>query len=101
PLLLVCTNGKHDACCANEGRPVIRSLVAAVVPDVWETLRVGVDRFAANVVALPWGVYLGRVKPEEAPAVAEDLRAGLVDLDHYRGRSCHSSVVQAADLAVR
>ena len=33
--------------------------------------------------------------------MAEDLRAGLVDLDHYRGRSCHSSVVQAADLAVR
>jgi hypothetical protein len=101
PLLLVCTHGKHDACCANEGRPVVRSLQAAGVPDVWETSHVGGDRFAANLVALPWGVYLGRVRPDDAPQVAEDLRAGLVTLEHYRGRSCHSSVVQAADLAAR
>jgi hypothetical protein len=101
PLLLVCTHGRHDACCANEGRPVIRSLVAAGVPDVWETSHVGGHRFAATLVALPWGVYLGRLRAEVALDVATDLRSGLLPLGHYRGRSCHSSTVQAADVAVR
>jgi hypothetical protein len=101
PLLLVCTHGRHDACCANEGRPVVRALADAGVPDVWESSHVGGDRFAANLVALPSGVYLGRVPAERAPQVARDLAAGLVDLATYRGRSCHPLLVQAADTAVR
>ena len=101
PLLLVCTHGRHDQCCANLGRPVARALAAAGVPDVWEASHVGGDRFAANVVALPWGVYLGRVPPERAPAVVAELAAGRIDLDLYRGRSCFSTLVQAAEIAAR
>jgi hypothetical protein len=101
PLLLVCTHGRHDACCANEGRPVVRALVAAGITDVWESSHVGGDRFAANVVALPWGVYLGRVPADRAVEVVTDLRAGLLHLPSYRGRSCHPPLVQAADVAAR
>ena len=101
PLFLVCTNGRHDRCCADLGRPLVRALVGAGVEDVWECSHIGGDRFAANVVCLPEGVYLGRVGPDEGPAVAADYAAGLLSLDHYRGRSCYPALVQAAELYVR
>jgi hypothetical protein len=101
PLVLVCTNGRHDPCCADNGRPVVRALAAAGVSDVWESSHVGGDRFAANVVALPSGIYLGRVPADRAAAIVADLAAGVIDLDHYRGRSCYPAMVQAAELAAR
>ncbi len=100
-LHLVCVNGRHDPCCADLGRPVVRALVAAGVAEVWECSHIGGDRFAANVVSLPEGIYYGRVEPEEAPALIADHRAGLVDLVRYRGRSCYPPVVQAAEAFVR
>jgi hypothetical protein len=101
PIVLVCTNGRHDACCADLGRPVVRALAAARVANVWECSHIGGDRFAANVVALPWGVYLGRVPPDRAITTIGNLAAGVIDLDLYRGRSCYPTLVQAAEIAVR
>jgi hypothetical protein len=100
-LALVCTNGRHDPCCADLGRPVVRELVAAGTADVWEASHVGGDRFAANIVCLPDGVYYGRVDPDRAPGLVADHRAGKLDLDCYRGRSCHAPVVQAAEWFAR
>ncbi|HEX4866959.1 MAG TPA: sucrase ferredoxin [Acidimicrobiales bacterium] len=100
PLHLVCTNGRHDPCCADLGRPVVRALREDGV-DVWESSHVGGDRFAANVVCLPTGVYFGRVPPEAAPQIVRDHDAGLLALEHYRGRSCHPPLVQAAEVFAR
>ncbi len=100
-LCLVCTNGRHDPCCADLGRPVVRALVAAGTGDVWEASHVGGDRFAANIVCLPDGVYYGRVDPDRAPGLVAGHRAGVIDLDCYRGRSCHPPVVQAAEWFAR
>lgn len=100
-LHLVCTNGKHDPCCADFGRPVVRALATAGAPDVWEVSHVGGDRFAANIVCLPEGIYYGRVEPGTAADLLAGHRAGRVDLAHYRGRSCLPPVVQAADLFAR
>jgi hypothetical protein len=100
-LNLVCTNGRHDPCCADFGRPVVRALTAAGSPDVWESSHVGGDRFAANLVCLPDGVYYGRVEADEAARLVADHRAGVLDLARYRGRSCHPPLVQAADLFAR
>jgi hypothetical protein len=100
-LYLVCTNGRHDQCCADLGRPVIRALDAAGATDVWESSHVGGDRFAANVVCLPTGVYYGRVPPDRAARILDDLAAGVIDLDCYRGRSCYPPLVQAAEAFVR
>jgi hypothetical protein len=96
-LHLVCTNGRHDPCCADFGRPVMRALADAAAPDVWECSHVGGDRFAANVVCLPEGIYYGRVEPELAAGLVADYRERLLDLDHYRGRSCYGPLVQAAE----
>jgi hypothetical protein len=98
---LVCTNGRHDPCCADLGRPVVRALADAGVPEVWESSHVGGDRFAANVVSLPSGVYYGRVEPAEAAGLLEDLGAGLLHLERYRGRSCFPPMVQAAEYHTR
>ena len=98
---LVCTNGRHDPCCADQGRPVVRTLDDAEVPDVWESTHIGGDRFAANVVTLPDGVYHGRVEPDDAVRLIGDVADGRVTIDHYRGRSCFSPLAQAAEFFAR
>ena len=99
-LHLVCTNGKHDPCCADLGRPVVRALRDSDV-DVWECSHIGGDRFAANIVCLPTGVYFGRVPPEEAERILRQHGEGILDLDCYRGRSCYPPLMQAAEIFAR
>jgi len=98
---LVCTNGRHDPCCADEGRPVVRALAEEGVDEVWESSHVGGDRFAANVVFLPTGVYYGRVPPERAGALIRDHDDGVLDLDHYRGRCSLPPSAQAGEVFLR
>lgn len=98
---LVCTNGRHDPCCADRGRPVVRALRDAGTDEVWESSHIGGDRFAANIVILPAGTYYGRVPPERAAALLADHAAGDLDLDHYRGRCCDPPLLQAAEIFLR
>ena len=101
PLYLVCTNGRHDACCAEFGRPVARTLDAVLDDRIWECSHFGGDRFAGNLVCLPDGIYYGRVTPESAPALVEEHEQGRLSLDHYRGRSSQPFVAQAAEHLAR
>ena len=74
-IILVCTNGRHDQCCANRGRPVIRALRDTRWADqVWECSHIGGDRFAANVVVLPDSIYFGRVEPDSVVSLLEASR---------------------------
>ena len=74
-LILVCTNGRHDQCCANLGRPLVRALRDSPWADrVWECSHIGGDRFAANVVVLPDSLYFGRVEPDVSPGAAGRAR---------------------------
>lgn len=98
-LFLVCTNGRHDQCCATFGRPLAHVLRRD--PAVWESSHIGGDRFAGTMVALPRGVYYGRVPPDRAAEVVAATRAERVVLDLYRGRSTLSFVEQAAEDFVR
>lgn len=98
---LVCTNGRHDPCCADQARPVVRALDDADTTEVWESTHIGGDRFAANVVSLPHGVYYGRVGADEAVQVIDDLEAGMITIERYRGRSCFSPLAQAAEIFAR
>jgi len=97
PLYLVCTHGRHDPCCAIRGRPVAEVLSTAQPEQAWECSHVGGDRFAANVVVLPYGIYYGHVEPSETEAVAEATKAGRILLSHYRGRAGSTPIEQAAD----
>lgn len=101
PLYLVCTNGKHDPCCAEHGLPVARTLAALLGERVWECSHVGGDRFAANVVCLPDGVFYGQLDPVAARTAVAAHEAGRVLLDHLRGRSPLSFAAQAAEVLVR
>ena len=96
PILLVCTHGRRDACCAQRGWPVAAALTEAYPDRVWQCSHVGGDRFAANVVILPQGLYYGRLTPEKAIRVVERHLDGLVTRDALRGRSCFVPAVQAA-----
>ena len=102
PLLLVCTHGVRDRCCAKYGQELCRALGGSA-PDgwVWQASHVGGDRFAGNLVALPEGLYFGRVGRAEAPRVLEAYLDGRIDLACYRGRSSDPFAVQAAEAAVR
>lgn len=101
-LLLVCTHGRRDPCCARLGIPLHEALAPHVPADaLWQSSHQGGHRFAGNVLAVPSGVQLGRVLPSHAPAVAAELLAGRIPLDHYRGRTLHPPALQAAEVAVR
>jgi hypothetical protein len=101
PFFGVCTHGRHDACCAELGRPTVAALTASHPEETWEVSHIGGDRFAANVLVLPEGLYYGRVTPEDAPALAERHRSGHLDLDLLRGRSGLPFAVQVAEVAAR
>lgn len=101
PLLLVCTHGKRDACCARYGRPAAAALALSHPDATWECTHVGGDRFAANLVCLPHGLYFGRVGENDVSAVAASYAAGHVDLDCYRGRAGQPAATQAAEWYAR
>jgi (2Fe-2S) ferredoxin len=101
PLLLVCTHGKHDRCCAVRGRPVFDVLAFHFPERTWECSHIGGDRFAPNVLVLPDGLYLGRVDPSVAVPVVAALMSGVVPVAHLRGRSSRPQPVQAAELFAR
>lgn len=101
PVFLVCTHGRHDACCSMRGNEVSRVACAIEGTDVWECSHIGGDRFAANVVCFPHGVYYGRVGVADAARLMDRYARGMLSLDHFRGRSCHPFAVQAAEFFVR
>lgn len=101
PLFLVCTNGHRDVCCARNGSPVYLELLKTAGGTVWQSTHMGGHRFAANLLCLPHGIQYGRLAAGQAEAVVESYRAGMLDLDHYRGRTCYPGPVQAAEYYLR
>jgi hypothetical protein len=101
PLVVVCTHGRRDPCCAERGRPLARATSVAFPDATWESTHVGGDRFAGNLVVFPHGLYFGRVEPGRGPEVVRAYTEGTIVLDLFRGRSSHPTYVQAAEIAVR
>jgi hypothetical protein len=101
PFYLVCTNGKHDACCAELGRPVVDALAARYADRVWECSHVGGDRFAGNLVCFPEGTFYGHLDAGVATTVVAAHEEGRLDLERWRGRSCLPFPSQSAELFAR
>jgi hypothetical protein len=101
PLFLVCTHGKHDACCAKFGMPVYHEFERLAGDQTWQSSHVGGDKFAANVICFPYGIYYGRVAVSEVSEIIAACNASQLYLKRFRGRSCYPSIVQAADCLLR
>jgi len=96
PIYLVCTHGRHDACCAVRGRPAAAALSAAFPDRTWECSHVGGDRFAANLVFLPHSLFYGHVPADEAVELAHAYDKGLLVPEFLRGSGALNPPVQAA-----
>jgi hypothetical protein len=101
PILLVCTNGKRDACCALRGRALMTALAAEHAERSWECTHLGGHRFAGNLVCLPDGIVYGRVGPADGPRLADAYLDGHLDPAHLRGRSAWPAPAQVAEQVLR
>jgi hypothetical protein len=101
PILLVCTNGRRDACCALRGRALTVALADEHAERVWECTHLGGHRLSANLVCLPHGIVYGRVSPEDGPRLASEYFAGRLDPEHLRGRSPWPLPAQVAEVELR
>lgn len=101
PLLLVCTNGRRDVCCALTGRPLAAALSALHPGSVWESSHLGGHRFAPTVLLLPTGYSYGRMDVAACNHVLAEAEVGRVVTDNCRGRSVWTKQGQTAELALR
>jgi hypothetical protein len=101
PLYLICTNGKHDMCCAKFGMPIHKEAARLAGEQVWHCSHCGGDQFAANLLCFPHGIYYSRVTVPEVATIIEADRQEQLYLEKCRGRSCYPPIVQAAEHYLR
>lgn len=101
-LVLTCTNGKRDRCCAKYGRELHAALREADAEAAWQTTHLGGHRFAPTCLVLPHGLQYGWLDPEEAGRFWEAVAGGrLFDLDRYRGHVAFPRPAQTAAIQAR
>ena len=101
-LYTVCTNGRHDPCCAAYGAPVYQALADHAGPErVWQTTHIGGHRMAATLIAFPQGIVYGHLDPNDVESLVMNHRAGYILTHKYRGRGCYAGqqLDEAAHLA--
>lgn len=101
PLYLVCTHGKRDKCCAKFGFPIYKSVRGGRDGLVWQSSHVGGDRFAANLLCFPHGLFYAHVTDESAHEVVSRYERQQIVLEKFRGRACYPYPVQSADYFIR
>jgi hypothetical protein len=106
PLYLVCTHGKRDKCCAKFGYALYKSLREGAAEGsgdrhVWQSSHIGGDRFAANLVCFPHGLFYAHVTEDGGRRIVEEYERRRLSLEGYRGRACYSYPVQAAEFFIR
>jgi hypothetical protein len=99
-LVLVCTNGRRDACCAEFGRPVATAMAAELPEETWETTHLGGHRFAVAALTLPDGMSYGRIDAASGLAIAHAAARGEVVPALLRGRTAYPPARQAAEVAL-
>lgn len=106
PVLLVCTNGRRDVCCAVRGRPVALDAASLAPGRIWEASHTGGHRFAPTGVLLPHGQTFARLDAALCHAVvtaAADDRVPVAATGplHDRGRSALEPGAQTAESHIR
>jgi hypothetical protein len=105
-LLIVCTNGRRDWCCARFGTDTYLELIRAsqavsAQPTIWQSSHLGGHRFAPNIACLPAGLFYGRVEKDELSLLVENCCKGQIYPAKARGRSCYPAPIQAAEIYLR
>jgi len=103
--LFVCTDGKHDRCCARVGRPLFKRLLqvraeSGLRVEISEVSHIGGHRFAANCLALPQGYLYGRVElddAEELLRLTANGQSGHCLSHRWRGRLGTSELQQVVE----
>ncbi len=101
PFFLVCTHGRRDKCCAKFGFALYKSLKEVAGDCLWQSSHVGGDRFAANLVSFPHGLFHAHVTKELGIWIFNSYVNGHLSLSGFRGRACYGRAVQAAELFIR
>jgi Sucrase/ferredoxin-like len=99
PVIAVCTQGRHDECCAVRGRPVALRLAERYPDETWECSHIGGDRFAATMMLFPHALNYGRMDDLDPVDAVEQYRLGRIAPAGFRGRSTFPRIVQAAQSA--
>ncbi len=107
PLVLVCTHGIRDRCCAMFGGQLVRALHGAARAsevEVREATHLGGDRFAPTVLVLPSGRMYGHLEPSDADALVDAALGAPALASRFRGSLFRPPVEQlveglATDLA--
>jgi hypothetical protein len=102
PLVLVCSDGRHDRCCAAHGRAFAEALRAEAARraspiEVAESSHLGGHRFAATCVVLPAGRMYGRLAPADSAPLLDSIAADRTWAARYRGRLGEPEPLQVAD----
>lgn len=103
-LVLCCTHGKKDKCCAKYGYQTYKALAQTAVEhslpfDVWESSHLGGCRLAASVIVLPNVRKYGRITPAQTLPFLQAEAAGQRYLPGYRGDSRLTPAQQCSQLA--
>ena len=105
PVLLVCTNGKRDRCCAIESRPLAAAAAREVgAARVWESSHLNGHRFAPTGIVLPTGQMFGWMTESLAVDALNEAASGRLLLPgerHERGRVGLPGGLQAVDVTLR
>lgn len=103
-LLLCCTHGKKDKCCAKFGFATYKALAAAVAEhalpvEVWESSHLGGCRLAASVMVFPALRKYGRIGEADVLPLLRQESRGRPYLPCYRGDSRLTPAQQCAQVA--
>ncbi|WP_108126181.1 sucrase ferredoxin [Saccharospirillum mangrovi] len=105
-VMLCCTHGVKDKCCAKFGNAGFKALDLAshAFPgefEIWQSTHLGGCRLASSALVFPALRKYGRIEPEQALALLESERRDQPFLPSYRGDGTLGSVAQIVDIAAR
>lgn len=101
-VILCCTDGKRDPCCAKWGFATYKELVAQADParfNILETTHQGGCRLAATVTVQPRRERYGRLSAEQVPAFLDAIGNSRKYLPAMRGRGGLSEAAMIAEIA--
>lgn len=105
-VVLCCTHGKKDRCCAKFGNASYKALTAAAemrqeTIEIWQSTHLGGCRLATSILVFPQARKYGRVDADLADAFLDAEIQDRPFLPCYRGDRLLTPAQQVAEVAIR